>query len=105
GKDFAGTADQPGPLAAPPTPLFFAMRKIFGDPRGVLVGGRRRPVLWQHVDAGLVTALIEGDVETPRHLPLLHVAAAAATGANADQIHRAVTDIVIAVAAEIFGRK
>ena len=105
GEDLAGAADQRGPFAALAAPLLLAMREIFGDDRGVLIGGRRRLLLGQHVDAGLVPALVEGDVQPPRHQPLLHVAAAAAAGPDADQIDRAVADVVVAVAAEILGRE
>src|SRR5215831_1206149 len=35
----------------------------------------------------------------------MHVAAPATAGANADQVDRAMADVVVAVAAEIFGRE
>src|SRR5260221_13873265 len=66
---------------------------------------RSRCSLWQHIDAGLVPALIKRDLQPAGHQPLLHVAASAVAGSNADQIHRAVADIVIAVAAEILRRE
>src|SRR5439155_4432372 len=47
----------------------------------------------------------DGDVQLPRQPQLRHVAPAAAGGADADQIDRAVADVVIAVAAEILGLK
>src|SRR5712692_7692523 len=50
-------------------------------------------------------ALGKGDLQAAGQLSLLHVATAAAGGADADQIHRAMADVVIAVAAEIFGRE
>ena len=62
-------------------------------------------VTGEQVDAGLVTAVIERDVQPAGHQPLLQVAAAAAAGADADQIDRAVTDVVVAVAAEILCRE
>src|ERR1700730_5095587 len=81
------------------------MGEIFGDYRGVLIGRRRRPVLGKKIDAGLVAPLIKRDLQPAGHQALLHVAAPAATGADADQIDRAMADIVVAVAAEILCRE
>src|SRR6516225_8236777 len=85
-KDLAGAADQPRPGAAPATALFFAMDEIFSDDRRVLIGGWRRLVIRKEIDAGLVAALIKRDLQPARHQPLLHVAAAAAGRADADQV-------------------
>src|ERR1700730_2709841 len=104
-EDFAGAADDARPLAALLAPFFFATGKIFRHHRGVLIGGRHRLVIGEQVNPGLVAAVIERDVQPARHQPLLQVAAAAAAGADADQIDRAVTDVVVAVAAEILGRE
>ena len=52
-----------------------------------------------------MSALRKADLQPARHLPLARVAAAAAGRADPDQIDRAVADIVVAVAAEILGRK
>src|ERR1700730_5139178 len=81
------------------------MGEIFGDYRGVLIRRRRRPVLRKKIDAGLVAPLIKRDLQPARHQPLLHIAAPAAAGADADQIDRAMADIVVAVAAEVFRRE
>src|ERR1700732_778785 len=104
-EDVAGATDDAGPLAALLAPFFFAMGKIFRHHRGVLIGGRHRLVIGEQVNPGLVAAVIERAVHPARHQPLLQVAAAAAAGADADQIDRAVTDVVVAVAAEILRRE
>src|SRR5438093_5064363 len=52
-----------------------------------------------------MAALIKRNLQPARQQPLLHVATAAAAGADADQIDRAVADVVVAVAAEIFCRE
>ena len=71
----------------------------------MLVGRRRRLVLRQHIDDRLVAAVGECDMQLAADQPLRHVAAAAAAGADAGEIDRAVADIVIAVAAEILRRE
>src|SRR3984893_19159324 len=81
------------------------MGEIFGDYRGVLIGRRRRPVLGKKIDAGLMAALIKRDLQPAHHQPLLRIAPPAATGPDADQIDRAMADIVVAVAAEILCRE
>src|ERR1700693_3152891 len=52
-----------------------------------------------------MAAVGDRDVQLPRQLQFRHVAPAAAGGADADQIDRAVADVVVAVAAEILGRE
>src|SRR3984893_13005996 len=81
------------------------MGEIFGDYRGVLIGRRRRPVLGKKIDAGLMAALIKRDLQPARHQPLLRIAPPAAAGTDAEQIDRAMADIVVAVAAEILCRE
>src|SRR5438477_4628903 len=49
--------------------------------------------------------LRETDLESARHLPLAHVATPTARRSDADQIDRAVADVVIAVAPEFLGRE
>src|SRR5215510_128732 len=52
-----------------------------------------------------MAAFGETNLQPARHLSLLHVPASRATGANAHQVHRAVADIVVAVAAEVLRRE
>src|SRR5262249_43816369 len=82
GEDLARAANQPRPLAPLLAPLFLAMREIFGDDRGMLIGGRDRPVAGEQIDAGLVAALIKRDLQPSSHRPLLHVAAPAPAGTD-----------------------
>src|ERR1700749_411537 len=49
--------------------------------------------------------VVERDVQAAGHFTLLHVAPPTAAGADADEVHRAVADIVVAVAAEILRRE
>ncbi len=105
GKDFAGAADDPPPLALAAAALFLAMREIFRDDRRVAVGGRGRLALRQYIDPGLMPALVKRHLQPARHLPFLHVAPPAARRPDADEVDRAVADVVIAVAAEILGRE
>src|SRR6202049_4266650 len=52
-----------------------------------------------------MSAVGDRDVQLPRQLQLRHVAPSTAGGTDADQIDRAMADVVIAVAAEILGRE
>ena len=79
--------------------------EIFGDDRRVLIGGRRRQILWQCVDDGLMATVGDRDMEFAAEQQFGHVAAAGARGSDAGEIDRAVADVVIAVAAEILRRE
>ena len=81
------------------------MREVCRDHRRVLIGRRGRLSARQHVDAGLVPAVGKAYLQPAGQHPLLQIAPAGAGGADPDQIDRAVADVVIAVAAEILGRK
>jgi len=52
-----------------------------------------------------MAALRKTDLQPAGLLALLQIAPAGARGADPDQVDRAVADVVIAVAAEIFGRE
>src|SRR5215468_7237487 len=52
-----------------------------------------------------MAALWKRDVQLTRHIELGHVTAATAGGPDTDEIDRAVTDVVIAVARKILGRE
>ena len=52
-----------------------------------------------------MAALREGDVQLARHIQFRHVAAAATGGPDADEIDRAMADVVIAVARKILRRE
>src|SRR3984893_6085761 len=71
----------------------------------MLISGRRRHLLGQQVTGSLMAALRERDVQLARQQQLRHVAAAAAGGADADQIDRAMADVVVTVPGEIFSGK
>ena len=105
-EDLAGRADQPpGGVGAPAPPLLFAMPEILGDLRRVLIGRRRRLVLRQDVDDRLVAAVGNADMQPAADHPLRHVAAALAARPDPDQVDRAVADVVVGVAAEVFRRE
>src|SRR5215469_6092042 len=104
-EDLAGTTSDPAPFAPLFPSLGLAFSEVLGDGGRMLVGGRRRLALGQDINSGLVAALGKGDVQPARHLALLHIPTAGARGTDADQVDRAVRDVVIAVAAEILGRE
>jgi hypothetical protein len=104
-ENFAETAAHTAPVPADSPPFFLAVLEIFGDHRRVLIGSARWAVFGQYVDAGLMTALWETDLQTAGHHPFLHIPASAAARTNAYHIYRPVADIVIAVPAEILRRE
>src|SRR6202040_25202 len=62
-EDFAGAANNAGPLAALLAPLLLAMGEILRDQWRVLIRGRHRLVFGEQIDPGLVTALVKRDVQ------------------------------------------
>src|SRR5215813_8006803 len=81
------------------------MAEIVGNDRRMLVGRRRRPILRQYIDDGLMAAVGYADMQLAADRQLGRVAPSGAARADAGQIDRAMADIVIAVAAEILGRE
>ena len=78
------------------------MPEILGDFRRVLIGGRRRLVLRQDIDDRLVAAVGDADMQPAADHPLRHVPPALPARPDPDEIDRAVADIVVGIAAEIF---
>src|SRR6185295_4746568 len=89
------------PLSTPLAPLVLRAPEVVGDHGALLIRGRARLPLGQDVDAALVAALRERDLQSSRYQPLLHVAPARAARTDAGEIDGAVADVVIAVAAEV----
>src|SRR5262249_807082 len=104
-EQLARRAGHSAPRAETFSSLLLTVPEILGHDGRMLIRGRRHLFLREHVRAGLMPAVGKADLQPATDQPLAHVAASAAARPDADEIDGSMTDVVIAVAAEVLGRE
>src|SRR5690242_13128357 len=105
GEDLTRSADQARLLATQAPPLLLAVAEILGDNRRIEICWRRRRAGWQDVVDRLVAAIGNANMQFAARVAFPHIATAGSRRPDAGQIDRAMADIVIGVAAEVFRRE
>ena len=88
-----------------PLPLLVAVLEIGFDAGGVAVARGIRDILELEKGRGAVPQGWKRGSDPLRGSPLVGVPAASAAGPNADQVHRAMADIMIGIPGKILGSK